>query len=293
MAVTSARNIVNLKETGHFERENARIDKYTLADKLPEQLAALDISKKIQSTYHIRTITSKDKERTLDFLRRFFFRDEPLNVAVNLLETPTSRCLELEEYASSSLDQGVSLAAVDDNGEFVGIVLNAIVHRNDVDDSDKVESCPHHKFKRILRLLTHLNNEAKIWEKVPASEDSVLELRIASTHPEWRGRRIMKVLTEESERIAKAQGACAIRMDATSAFSARAAERLGSFCLPQEVLRIRTTRTIKIKFFEIRRPFIQKELAVEFETSKQSFKKMLSCWPNEFTEIIHLLPQIY
>lgn len=31
MAVTSARNIVNLKETGRFERENARIDKYTVS----------------------------------------------------------------------------------------------------------------------------------------------------------------------------------------------------------------------------------------------------------------------
>ncbi|KAJ8720323.1 hypothetical protein PYW07_012366 [Mythimna separata] len=227
MAVTSARNIVNLKETGHFERENARIDKYTLADKLPEQLAALDISKASQTSYHVRTITAKDKERTLDFLRRFFFRDEPLNLAVNLLETPTSRCIELEEYASSSIDEGVSLAAVDDNGEFVGIVLNAIVHRDDVDDSDKVEQCPHHKFRRILRLLTHLSKEAKIWEKVPASENAMMDLRIASTHPDWRGRRIMKVLAEESERIAKAHGACAIRMDATSAFSARAAERLG------------------------------------------------------------------
>lgn len=31
MAVTSARNIVNLKETAHFERENARIEKYTVS----------------------------------------------------------------------------------------------------------------------------------------------------------------------------------------------------------------------------------------------------------------------
>lgn len=30
MDVTSARNIVNLKEGTHFEHENARIDKYTV-----------------------------------------------------------------------------------------------------------------------------------------------------------------------------------------------------------------------------------------------------------------------
>ncbi|XP_050549997.1 arylalkylamine N-acetyltransferase 1 isoform X1 [Spodoptera frugiperda] len=226
MAVASARNIVNLKEKGRFELENARINKYTLADKLPEQVAEHGIKKIIEPAYHVRVITAKDKDRTIDFLRRFFFRDEPMNLAVNLLETPTSRCIDLEEYAASSLDQGVSLAAVDDNGEFVGVVINAIINRDDVEE-DKTEECTHHKFKRILRLLTHLSNEAKVWEKVPASCNVMMELRIASTHPDWRGRRIMKVLAEESERLAKSHGAGAIRMDATSAFSARAAERLG------------------------------------------------------------------
>ena len=70
------------------------------------------------------------KKANISQFSRFFFRDEPMNQAINLLETPTSRCLELEEYATSCLDQGVSLAAVDDNGEFVGIVINAIVHRD-------------------------------------------------------------------------------------------------------------------------------------------------------------------
>ncbi|XP_047028280.1 arylalkylamine N-acetyltransferase 1-like [Helicoverpa zea] len=227
MALTSARNIVNLKEKGHFERENARIDKYTLADKLPEQVAERGIQKKIEPAYHIQTISPKDKERTLEFLRRFFFRDEPMNVAVKLIESPTSRCHELEEYAASSLDQGVSVAAVDDNGEFVGVIINALIHRTDEEEPDKVESCPNEKFRRILRVLQHLNDEARIWEKVPESCKSMLEVRIASTHSEWRGRRIMKVLAEESERIAKQNGAGTIRMDTTSAFSARAAERLG------------------------------------------------------------------
>lgn len=52
-----------------------------------------------------------------------------MNKAVKLLETPESRCVELEEYASSSLDDGVSLAAVDDCGEFVGISVNGLVAR--------------------------------------------------------------------------------------------------------------------------------------------------------------------
>jgi hypothetical protein len=60
---------------------------------------------------------------------RFFFRDEPMNLAVNLLETPESRCEELEDYSASTIDQGFSVAAVDDNGEFVGLVINGLVTR--------------------------------------------------------------------------------------------------------------------------------------------------------------------
>lgn len=52
-----------------------------------------------------------------------------MNKAVHLLENPESRCDELEQYATSSLEDGVSVAAVDDHGEFVGMVINGIAKR--------------------------------------------------------------------------------------------------------------------------------------------------------------------
>nr|ADF43200.1 arylalkylamine N-acetyltransferase [Biston betularia] len=228
MAVTSARNIVDLKEKGHFERENARIDKYTLADELPAQLSELSLRPRTmtQPSYSLCRITPDDKDLVLKFLRRFFFRDEPMNLAVNLLETPESRCFELEEYAAATLEDMVSVAAVDENGDYVGIVINGIARKEEVDYSDKSEECPNPKFKRILKVLGHLDREAKIFEKLPENCHSVLEVRIASTHTGWRGRGLMRVLCEESERIARSIDACAMRMDTTSAFSAAAAERL-------------------------------------------------------------------
>nr|ABD17803.1 arylalkylamine N-acetyltransferase [Antheraea pernyi] len=228
MAVTSDRNFVGLKEKGHFEQDNARIEKYTLADELPEQLATLNLRPRVmtQPSYTIQRLSAADKDLVLKFLRRFFFRDEPMNLAVNLLETPESRCMELEDYASTTLDEGVSVAAVDENGDFVGVIINGIVRREEVDYTDKSAECPNPKFRRILRVLGHLDREAKIWEKLPECCHSVLEIRIASTHSAWRGRGLMRVLCEESERLAKALGAGALRMDTTSAFSAAAAERL-------------------------------------------------------------------
>ncbi|KAJ2951550.1 hypothetical protein O0L34_g13699 [Tuta absoluta] len=197
-----------------------------LSDELPNRLAAVQI-RSMHPGYIVRTVFPQDQERLLQFLRRFFFRDEPMNLAVKLLETPESRCAELEEYAVSSLQDEVSVAAFDDHGEMVGVIVNGIARREEVDYTDKSDECPNKKFARILKVLGHLDREAKIWEKLPASCTSVLEVRIASTHSDWRGRGLMRALCEESERLAKSVGASAMRMDATSAFSAAAAERLG------------------------------------------------------------------
>ncbi|XP_053608968.1 uncharacterized protein LOC128674472 [Plodia interpunctella] len=228
MAVTSTRNIVDMKEKGHFGHENTRIDKYTLGDELPAQLAELDLRprKMTQPAFSLRRVTKDDKEEIIRFLRRFFFQDEPMNLAVNLLETPNSRCEELEEYSASTLEQGLSLATVDEHGQIVGVILNGLARREDVDYSDKSSDCPNEKFRRILQVLGHLDREAKIWEKLPESCSRVVEIRIASTHSDWRGRGLMRVLCEETERLAKSIGAGALRMDTTSAFSAAAAERL-------------------------------------------------------------------
>lgn len=76
--------------------------------------------------YHIQIITKDDKLRILKFLRRFFFRDEPLNHSIELIpESEDSTCLELEEYCSmSSLENNLSLMAVSTNGAIVGVILN-------------------------------------------------------------------------------------------------------------------------------------------------------------------------
>lgn len=52
-----------------------------------------------------------------------------MNLAVNLLETPESRCIELEDYAAATLEDLVSVAAVDEHGDFVGIVINGVARR--------------------------------------------------------------------------------------------------------------------------------------------------------------------
>lgn len=75
--------------------------------------------------YNFHMITADDTDRVLKFLRRFFFRDEPLNKAIKLIpDGEDSTCIELEEYSMSSLVENLSLMAVSSSGAIIGVILN-------------------------------------------------------------------------------------------------------------------------------------------------------------------------
>lgn len=75
--------------------------------------------------YHIQLICKEDKPKVLKFLRRFFFRDEPLNHSIELIpEGEDSTCVELEEYSLSALMDNLSLMAVSSSGAIIGVQLN-------------------------------------------------------------------------------------------------------------------------------------------------------------------------
>jgi hypothetical protein len=58
--------------------------------------------------YKIVHVTPKDTEKVLEHLRRFFFREEPLNIYIKLLgENGDEDCYELEEYCSQTIPEGI------------------------------------------------------------------------------------------------------------------------------------------------------------------------------------------
>ena len=59
-----------------------------------------------ETPYSIVPITVEDSDKVVHFLRTFFFRDEPLNVAVGLLDEPGATCKELEEYCVNCIPEG-------------------------------------------------------------------------------------------------------------------------------------------------------------------------------------------
>ncbi|XP_020708199.2 arylalkylamine N-acetyltransferase 1 isoform X2 [Athalia rosae] len=176
--------------------------------------------------YHLRTIGRDDKETVLKFLRRFFFRDEPLNQSIGLIpEGEDSTCVELEEYSMSSIDDNLSLMAVSSSGAIIGVTINGEMEPPKEGEPDYVKNCANPKFKKILKLLNHVDAQANLSKRYP--DKRVLEFRIISVDGSWRGRGVARALVEKTETMAKDLGFHILRSDCSSLFSGKLCQRFG------------------------------------------------------------------
>ncbi|KAG8230555.1 hypothetical protein J437_LFUL010156 [Ladona fulva] len=181
--------------------------------------------------YEILPIALGDAERVLDFLRRFFFRDEPLNYAIGLT-TDGRSSMHLEAHCLVTLSHGLSLMAVEGGptGRIIGVSLNAEGKPGDADTlAVEADRCPDPKFRRILRILETVERNSDVLEKYNA--DRQLELRIISVDDSCRGRGVASKLLKQTIELGRRRGFPVFRVDCTSAFSAKAMERAGLPCV--------------------------------------------------------------
>ena len=60
--------------------------------------------------YKIVRVTPKDSEKVLQHLRRFFYREEPLNIFIKLLgENGDENCYELDQYCMQTIPEGIRI----------------------------------------------------------------------------------------------------------------------------------------------------------------------------------------
>nr|XP_018899652.1 PREDICTED: dopamine N-acetyltransferase-like isoform X1 [Bemisia tabaci] len=192
--------------------------------------AGVESSKREKLSYQIVSISNKDVDDVIGFLRTFFFRDEPLNVAVNLLDTPDAVCHELEQFCTDFIPEGVSVMAVSDSGEILGVCLNSISRRSSDPCSENDEECSHPKFRKILHLLTMVSKQADIFGQFP-TVDTVLNVEVISVSDAARGQGIAKALFHKCRQIAVEQRMPLVEVICTSHYSAKAVERLGFQCI--------------------------------------------------------------
>ncbi|XP_039757177.1 uncharacterized protein LOC120631599 [Pararge aegeria] len=183
--------------------------------------------------YYISPVTKQDEEAVMRLTKRTFYIDEPLNLAVGLCPSETDPCPELDSYCTSSLHEGFSFKATDDDGNVVGVMINGVCPLKEDDDGNdllsQAQRCQNPKFQKILYILARRETGARLWEKFPQDKNAV-EVKVAATDPNWRRRGIMNALLEETEKAIKQRGIRLARLDTSSAYSAMSAEHSGYTC---------------------------------------------------------------
>ncbi|KAL4715618.1 hypothetical protein ACJJTC_006197 [Scirpophaga incertulas] len=182
--------------------------------------------------YTVQPVSDGDVDEIMNLLRRTFYVDEPLNDAIELYSEDTP-CPELDEYCRHSLLEGLSFKAVSKQGRIVGVTISGVspLHdRNGTDMLKQAEQCKNPKFQKILYILTQREEGARLWERYP-DEKEMVEVHVAATDENWRKLGIMNKLMEETENATKKRGFHLLRLDTSSFYSAKSAERLGFTCV--------------------------------------------------------------
>ncbi|KAK3932857.1 Dopamine N-acetyltransferase [Frankliniella fusca] len=197
-------------------------------------------------TFEVVRLGGKDRPRVTAFLRKFFYHDEPLNVAIGL--KPGDRSPDLEDFSLSTLDEGISVGAVAADGTLVGVCINGILSReedeegrrealkeaDDVPEDVTALRDPDEKFGQVKRLLMRTSAAGNVFAQVPADVDKIFDIFILSVDQSWRGKGIAKKLLDHSREIAQSEQHKLIRVICTSFVSALIVSRLGYRCIDRQ-----------------------------------------------------------
>ncbi|CAH0561251.1 unnamed protein product [Brassicogethes aeneus] len=221
----------------------ARLAKFIMPEKFEDKLSKLSFSSdygsadsmSIPSTpttpssplpdFDIEIIQESDKDEVLKFLQTFFFKDEPLNHSINLINDEHPRCMDLEKYSLKELNNGLNLKAVLD-GKMIGVCLNGILERGFVDEIDlNDDSVKHPKFSKIAKLLDFVAKDSDVFQHFPDCEKA-MSVKIISVDTTLRGRGLAKHFMLKTRDLAKEHGCGFMTVDCSSHFSAMALAKL-------------------------------------------------------------------
>ncbi|KAL5287046.1 Dat family protein [Megaselia abdita] len=181
-------------------------------------------SLKVNRPYRVELITEKDSEDVLKMLKKFFFKDEPLNHFLNLGE-----CKELEKYSLKCIGENCSFKAVHDNGDIIGVFISGLLKRPTPEDEapqSLAEGCEHPKFKKIMQLMDYIDSNFNIFDVYPDA-NTILDGKIVSVNTNYRGLGIAGVLTEHTLNYMRQHDIPVMHVLCSSHYSARVVEKMG------------------------------------------------------------------
>ncbi|XP_038220387.1 dopamine N-acetyltransferase-like [Zerene cesonia] len=180
--------------------------------------------------YSVSRICERDVEDVMTFMKRTFFIDEPLYKGVGYCNSASDDTPDLDEFCRAALP-GVSLMAKNEEGSIVATLIcgiSPIVNPTDFLSALKNCKCP--KYKKVIQMMILREVIMEIWNIYP-NEKQVFEIKMASTDAKWRNKGIMNQLMKEAENAAKELNIRVLRIETSSAYSAKSAERHGYKCV--------------------------------------------------------------
>ena len=171
----------------------------------------------------IRLMNDEHRDQVFELVIDTFFRDEPLNRCLEF-DIPEEPIEFTDWIISSSVRDQCSFVAVDRQIEkVIGVVLNQIEHRPNLDDQDcfnetKFQS---EKLRYVFNVLHSVHRNIDLFDQMKT--DQLLHIAIVAIDVNYRGLRLTEKLIRSSIERAKNDlhlvGAYA---EATSSFSSRA-----------------------------------------------------------------------
>ncbi|XP_050433460.1 arylalkylamine N-acetyltransferase 1-like [Adelges cooleyi] len=179
-----------------------------------------------EGPFSIEAITSEDRQAVIDFLRQFFYRDEPLIIALDMT-VDVKAMAKLEAYCNSLLDNGLACKAVSADGRLIGVILNGVKCKLDKHEDDTEDDT---KFQHITKFLNKVDKEANFFCQYP-NVCRALTIDIVAVDHKYRGKGVCKSLMDKARELALKNRCSMIYVECSSYFSAKAAEKLGFQCI--------------------------------------------------------------
>jgi len=180
-----------------------------------------------EKAFEIKTITEEHKDEVLEFLRKYFYVDEPLNRYLNQTSNEPLNVNDRGYTSADSIKAGLSIMAVTPSNQIIGVTINRRYN-----NESEISVCENHTaYIQISKIIDKLEHQIADLAKLKNENKKEMNIRVISVHPEWRNKKVGRALIERSCEIAEMNGFNQIRSICTSEYSAKTFEKLGFHCV--------------------------------------------------------------
>lgn len=173
-----------------------------------------------------RFAEESESDQVLDFLRKHFFSEEPINNAYPIKDESME-----EDFILTLLPERNIIFAVDSsNDRIAGLASMGEITENYSRESwEESETTTNKKWRDILKFMSYIESKSRFCERFSCR--TALHLHSVTVDKAYRGKSIGKLLYLECFRIAANRNYHLVTCDCTSIYSSRIAESVGMDCV--------------------------------------------------------------